>query len=256
MFSTRDREKCKQLYQKYYCDRNFHDSLYREQIQKYLRSGERLLDAGCGRYMTFCKDLSEAGEVVGIDLESTLDTDNQKHPFGIRGDLGKLPFPSEHFDVVISRSVIEHLTDPIEVFREFARVLRPGARIVVITPNKYDFVSFIAALTPYWVHRRLVGKIFGVPEDDVFPTLYRANAAEDMRKAMAAAGLKEREVEMVNHYPAYLMFSPALFRLDVLYERMTSFGFLRCSLFGVFETSATKQPFFDRLQPVVNAAAR
>ena len=34
----------------------------------------------------------------------------------------------------------------------------------------------------------------------------------------------EREMETINHYPAYLMFSPVLFRLGVLYERITSSG--------------------------------
>src|SRR5207302_7081240 len=112
---------------------------------------------------------------VGIDLESTLDTDNRRFPFGVRGDLGHLPFPADHFDMVISRSVVEHLEDPKRVFREFYRVLRPGGKVIIITPNKYDYVSLIAALTPYRLHRALVSKIFQVSEDDVFPTLYRAN---------------------------------------------------------------------------------
>jgi ubiquinone/menaquinone biosynthesis C-methylase UbiE len=227
MFTERDRRKCQALYDKYYAGRKFHDSLYRDLIRRYVRSGMRLLDAGCGRYLRFCREFAADAHVVGIDLEETFECDNQRPPFAVRGDIGALPLPSEYFDIVISRSVVEHLSDPPRVFREFYRVLRPGGTVVIITPNKYDYVSVIAALTPYWVHRALVSRIFQVPEDDVFPTLYRANTMSAMRRAMSAAGLVEREMDTINHYPAYLMFSPVLFRLGVLYERLTSTRALR-----------------------------
>ena len=172
---------------KYYAGRKFHDSLYRDLIRRYLRPGARLLDAGCGRYLRFCREFAPEAHVVGIDLEETFETDNQQPPFAVRGDLGALPFPSGYFDMVISRSVVEHLEDPPRVFREFCRVLQPGGKVVIITPNKYDYVSVIAAITPYWLHRALVSRIFQVPEDDVFPTLYRANTMSAMRKAMTSA---------------------------------------------------------------------
>src|SRR5215475_7447757 len=241
MFTQKDREKCERIYRKYYSGRKFHDSLYRDRIRKYLTPGARVLDAGCGRYLRFSKELSDTATVIGIDLDSVLETNNAAAPYGVRGDIGRLPFPSRHFDMVISRSVVEHLEDPSKVFREFARVLKPGGRVVVITPNKYDYVSVIAALTPYRVHRWLVSRIFQVPEDDVFPTLYRANTMSAIRKAFAEAGFVPKELEAINHYPAYLMFSPVLFRLGILYERITSLKpcrALRGSLLCVFERSA------------------
>jgi ubiquinone/menaquinone biosynthesis C-methylase UbiE len=238
MFTAKDRQKCEELYDKYYSGRKFYDSLYRDLIQKHLKPGQRILDAGCGRYLKFCKDLTDRCWVVGIDLETELETRNDSIPFGVRGDIGQLPFPAESFDMVISRSVVEHLSDPSQVFREFSRVLRPGGKVVIITPNKYDYVSIIAAVTPYKLHRSLVSRIFQVSEDDVFPTLYRANTLSAIRKAFAAAGFVARELDTINHYPAYLMFSPVLFRLGVLYERMTSlkmFRSLRGSILCVFE---------------------
>jgi SAM-dependent methyltransferase len=238
MFSERDRHKCDELYEKYYAGRKFHDSLYKELIQRHLEPGTRVLDAGCGRYLKFCREFSAVAHVVGIDLERTFHTDNRQAPYAVCGDLGALPFPPDSFDMVISRSVVEHLEDPPGVFREFFRVLRPGGKIVILTPNKYDYVSLIAAVTPYRLHRVLVSRICQVSEDDVFPTLYRANTRSAVRKAMTAAGLIEREMDTINHYPAYLMFSPVLFRLGVLYERLTSlnmFRSLRGSILAVFE---------------------
>jgi SAM-dependent methyltransferase len=239
MFSQKDRQKCEELYDRYYAGRKFYDALYREKIAQHHRPQQRVLDAGCGRYMTFCKDLApKSAMVVGLDLEPQLETRNRNPPFGVRGDLDHLPFASGTFDLIISRSVVEHLLNPVQVFKEFARVLRPGGKVVVITPNKWDYVSVIAAVTPYRFHRSLVSRIFGVSEDDVFPTAYRANTAAAIRKTFGEAGFADCEIEMVNHYPAYLMFSPVLFRLGVLYERLTSLTALRGlrgSILAVFQ---------------------
>ena len=238
MFRPQDRAKCQELFEKHYAGRKFHDALYRERIRQHLLPGQKVLDAGCGRYLRFARELSDTARVVGMDLDSTFETRNQSVPFGVRGDLSYLPFPTNHFDMVISRSVVEHLADPPGVFREFHRVLRDGGKVVIITPNKYDYVSLIAALTPYSLHRRLVSKIFQVPEDDVFPTLYRANTLPAMHDALASAGFLKRELDTINHYPAYLMFSPLLFRLGMLYERLTSLDLLRelrASILCVYE---------------------
>jgi ubiquinone/menaquinone biosynthesis C-methylase UbiE len=255
MFTQRDRQKCQVLYDKYYADRKFHDSLYRDVIGRHLRPGARLLDAGCGRYLRFCHEFAGVAEVVGVDLEHSFETDNQRRPFAVRANVEALPFSNGYFDMVISRSVVEHLERPGRVFREFFRVLRPGGKVVIITPNLYDYVSLIAAVTPYWLHRSLVSRIFQVPEDDVFPTLYRANTMSALRKAMTAAGLAEREMDTINHYPAYLMFSPVLFRLGVLYERLTSLRVLRSlrgTILCVFEKQENRSALAAH-SPAVNA---
>ena len=254
MFTAKDRQKCERLYHRYYTGRKFYDTLYREKIREVLRPGDRVLDAGCGRYLRLCKELSNVAEMVGIDLETTLETDNEKAPFGIRGDLSRLPFCSDAFDVVVSRSVVEHLSHPPAVFREFFRILRPGGIVIMVTPNKYDYVSLIANLTPHWFHQRLVSRIFGVPEGDVFPTFYRANTPSVFRRTLRAVRFEEREFITINHYPAYLKFSPLFFRLGVVYERITStrpFAGLQGTLLGVFEKRARNaESVGDRNRPL------
>ena len=75
-----------------------------------------------------CWESPEKLAVFGIDYETVLETDNAHPPFGIRGDLEMLPFPSNYFDVVVSQSVVEHLKEPKIVFAELHRVLRPRSR--------------------------------------------------------------------------------------------------------------------------------
>jgi SAM-dependent methyltransferase len=244
MFSEKDRRKCEELCYRYYAGRKFSRTLYQDTIFKYVRGGHRVLDAGCGHYLEFSRELSGDVQVVGIDLEERLDTRNERSPFALRGDLERMPFPTDYFDVVISRNVVEHLRDPLRVFAEFHRVLKPGGKVIISTPNKWDYISIIASVTPYRWHRALVSKIFQVSEDDVFPTLYRANTLSALPKTLNAAGFGETELHAVSHYPAYLMFSPVLFRLGVLYEKLTAlhaFRFLRGTLLCVFEKRPAKQ---------------
>jgi SAM-dependent methyltransferase len=243
MFKPQDREKCRLLYEKYYAGGKFHDAFYREYIHKSLSPGSRLLDAGCGRYLKFSKELADTVEVVGIDLEPDLETRNASSPYGVRGDLGHLPFAPGYFDVVISRFVVEHLEDPAQVFREFHRVLKPGGKVILLTPSKWDYVSLIAAATPYGWHRSLVSRIFRVSEDDVFPTFYRANTPSKIVKELKSVGFQKTSLQMINHYPAYLMFSPVLFRLGRLYERLTSleiFRNLRATILCVSEKAGAR----------------
>jgi SAM-dependent methyltransferase len=258
MFTLKDRERCQQLYERYYAGRKFYDAIYRELIQRYLPRGGRLLDAGCGRYLKYSKEFAHAADVVGIDLEPALDTANQSSPFGVRGNLNELPFPAGHFDLVISRSVVEHLEDPGQAFREFRRVLKPGGKVILATPNKYDYVSLIAALSPYRLHRAIVSRIFRVSEDDVYPTLYRANTLRKIESELKSAGLTKTELLSVAHYPAYLMISPILFRLGVLYERLSSFEMLRSFrsvIVCVFEKKATQAVVVDREGSVEHSGA-
>jgi SAM-dependent methyltransferase len=243
MFRKSDRKKCQELFERHYSGRKFSRGQYKDLIRQNVAPGTRLLDAGCGHYLEFSRELADTVEVVGVDLEEKLETQNRQSPYAVRGDLGCLPLPSEYFDVVISRSVVEHLADPPGVFREFHRVLKPGGKVILSTPNKWDYISVAARLTPYSWHRAMVSRMLGVSEDDVFPTLYRANTLSKLGEELRAAGFKENTLRAVGHYPAYFMFSPVLFRIGMLYERLVSLEALRHfrgTLLCVFEKTGSE----------------
>lgn len=44
-------------------------------------------------------------------------------------------FPAERFDLVLLMSVLEHLSDPLEMLRQIHRILRPGGRALVHVPT-------------------------------------------------------------------------------------------------------------------------
>lgn len=67
--------------------------------------------------------IAQISEVTGDDV-TEMDKDNPS-----------LPFPDNTFDVVITIDVHEHLLKPELVNRELARLVKPGGRVIVTTPN-------------------------------------------------------------------------------------------------------------------------
>ena len=99
------------------------DKLARYLVDRFdIKKGSRILDNGCGRG-DFLKGFEHCGmEVYGTDIEQTFEAVYS----GINLEEDKLPFPDNYFDVVFSKSVIEHIHKPENYINEMYRVLRGG----------------------------------------------------------------------------------------------------------------------------------
>jgi SAM-dependent methyltransferase len=180
---------------------------------------QTLLDAGCGRTVPVLrKYLGRTERLVGIDLVAFTDV-----PPGIEtynSDLGRLPLDDASVDLIMSRSVFEHLTAPEAVYCEFARVLRPGGRVVFLTANMWDYGTLIARLVPNRLHARLVRFAEGREEEDTFPTAYKTNTRGDVARLAHDAGLTVESFVYLSQYPNYLMFNGALFLVGTWFEKL------------------------------------
>lgn len=96
----------------------------------------RLLELGCGNGDTL-KLLSEWGwEVEGIDFDpKAVANARGKGVPAYEGDLFSRNYSSMSFDAIFSNHVIEHVPDPAAVLVESYRILKPGGRCIVVTPN-------------------------------------------------------------------------------------------------------------------------
>ena len=97
----------------------------------------RLLDVGCGngRFLAQMRDLG--WEVMGIEPDPKAVSIAKEH-FGLevfQGTLEEAGFPDSSFDAIAMNHVIEHVPDPIGLLAECRRVLKPGGKLVVVTPN-------------------------------------------------------------------------------------------------------------------------
>ena len=117
-------------------------------IRPYLKEGSRILEIGCGSGNMLVRAGVRGSFPVGLDLSmqaltfvrSRLNEAEDKRD-GIKGfaciqSIGEtLPLSTGSFDCVIVSEVIEHLDAPQASMEEASRVLRPGGRLLVTTPN-------------------------------------------------------------------------------------------------------------------------
>ena len=104
-----------------------------------VRAGDRALDLGCGEG-PFTAELAGAGaRAIGVEVApAALHRARQRHPgldFRRVPIDGPLPFEDQSFDLVWSSEVIEHVADTARWLSEVRRVLAPGARLLLTTPN-------------------------------------------------------------------------------------------------------------------------
>jgi 2-polyprenyl-3-methyl-5-hydroxy-6-metoxy-1,4-benzoquinol methylase len=102
-----------------------------------LSPGLRLLDVGCGHGDLLARMRDRGLSVEGVDVDSAaIEQAHKKHGLTVHlGRLESLRFPGDSFDIITMNHVIEHVHEPIPLLRECLRVLKPGARLVVATPN-------------------------------------------------------------------------------------------------------------------------
>lgn len=207
---------------------------YQARLVELVQPGMRILHAGCGRdKIGVSKPFTDRCKVVGIDLDPRVAP--LFHSEFHLGSISSMPFDDATFDVVFSEYVMEHVADPAAAFREVARVLKPGGRFLVLTPNAYSYKSIVAALTPYRFHLAMGRIRYGRGhEADMYPTVYRCNTARKFRRYAAASGLRIASFQRITNGPTWFVKFPVLFEVfdafHRLIERWSVASPLRCAL--------------------------
>lgn len=210
-------------------------ALFRDEVRQAIRPDHDVLDLGAGAgIVSHLRFRGLARRVCGIDPDPRV-ASNPNLDDGVVGCGEAILFPDGCFDLVLACNVLEHLADPVQVFREVARVLRPGGRFLVKTPNRRHYVPLIARMTPTWVHKK-VNALRGREEEDTFPTVYRVNTPAQLERVAATAGLEVEWVRLVEGRPEYLRLTAPTYLAGWLWERAVNTvpglrGF-RCVLFA------------------------
>lgn len=95
----------------------------------------RVLDAPCGDGLLTRQLVGLGHEVWACDIDPRALGSADGIKFDVADLNDRLPYPDDFFDAIVSLEGIEHLDMPTVCLREFARVLRPGGRLVLSTPN-------------------------------------------------------------------------------------------------------------------------
>jgi SAM-dependent methyltransferase len=152
---------------------------------------------------------------------------------GIQGNLNhSLPFADQTFQCVFGFSVLEHLVNGCRFLQESYRVLIPGGRLVLITPNLSAWFNvFLLA----------IGKMpSSGPHPDSIELIYR-NTPIQFRKTKTPQ--TEEDVNLDRHL--------VVFTYRVLRDYLNSLGFkhIRCRAYGYYPFPKSLQPILERLDP-------
>lgn len=103
-------------------------------------SPARVLDVGCGSGVLLARMQSLGWEAQGVEVDPGGVAAARARGVSVhQGQLADAKFPNNHFDAVHSAHVIEHVHDPVGLLRECFRILKPGGKLVIITPNTASF---------------------------------------------------------------------------------------------------------------------
>lgn len=97
----------------------------------------RLLDFGCGGGSFLNRMHRQGWQVTGLDVSAAA-VHQVQAGLGLPALVGTLPHPElppESFDVITMWHSLEHVHHPLEVLRQAYRLLAPGGKLVVATPN-------------------------------------------------------------------------------------------------------------------------
>jgi len=194
---------------------------FERRVEAIIRPEMTLLDAGCGYTAPVLQKFrGQARRLVGIDV-----VDFKGSLAGIelyRRDLSDTGLAPASVDIIMARSVIEHIAAPAAVLGEFARILKPGGRLVFLTANLYDYVSLIARIVPNRLHPWIVAHTEGRAEEDVFPIQYKLNTRRAVSHFSSQCGFEVASFCYLGQYPGYFMFNGPLFLLATGYEKLIS----------------------------------
>lgn len=193
---------------------------YEKVILDHIGPESVVLDAGCGQNAPVLQKLVGFGKyLIGIDV-CELHKAEKSVFYLLKSNLQTISLKDNSVDLVISRSVLEHIRNPEEAYREIYRILKPGGYFIFLTPNFYDYASLIAKLIPNRFHSRIVKLTEGRDEHDTFPTYYRSNTGRDIKKLAKITGFQVTQINYLGQYPSYFMFNPILFIFGTVYDKM------------------------------------
>jgi SAM-dependent methyltransferase len=136
----------------------------------------------------------------------------------------RLPFPDGHFDVVLSLEGIEHIDGQETFLRELRRVLKPGGRLILSTPNMLCLRSRLAyALAGQRTFRTFIDEYTAVQARDATRVYHGHVFMLDyfqLRYLLHHSGFHLKSLLRPRYSPTSVILTPFLMPLAAIFTRL------------------------------------
>jgi len=217
---------------------------YEQALNVHVSQGQDWMDLGCGHCLLPSwraeqeqQLVARAKTLTGLDYDFAALQQNRVIHNRVRGDVSKLPFSDNRFDLVTSNMVFEHLQEPQIQMAEIFRVLKPGGTLVFHTPNKYGYGVLTARLIPDHLKRILTSVLQGRKSEDVYPTFYRVNSTSMIHDLASRTGFSVKTIDLIMSSATLVMIPPLLI-VELLWMRLLmtdSLRLLRTNIIAVLQ---------------------
>ena len=165
----------------YFDTQKLRDTFVIEQLNK-IKKNTKILDAGCGnqRYKINCSHLNyksqDFGKYKNDIAESFTDGAGGENGYyygeiDYLGDIWEINEEDNYFDTILCTEVFEHIAYPVDTIKEFARLLKPGGKLILTAPSNclrhMDPYYYYSGFSNNWYEEVL--KKYGFIIDDIKP---------------------------------------------------------------------------------------
>lgn len=175
-----------------------------EELKKYIKDGEKILDLGCGNGRLFELFKNKNTEYTGVDFsEKFIDKARKKYGNYFQvADLSELPFSDNYFDSIWAIAVFHHIPSAkfrLKTLKEINRALKKNGRIMMTCWNLWQ-PNYLKLLLKF-TFRKLVGlskldfkDILLSPKKIKIQRYYHAFTKKELKKLFQKAGFKVEEL--------------------------------------------------------------
>jgi SAM-dependent methyltransferase len=131
----------------------------------------------------------------------------------------RLPFDDGSVDLIVSRTLLEHVDGVPQAVRNMWLALKPGGQTIHFVPCRYSLFGLASRALPHKVTVRALHAIDPTTREQVeFPTVYDHCYPSAMRRVFAAAGFRSVHIDVCWAQPGYFESLVPVFLLTSLYE--------------------------------------
>lgn len=181
-----------------------------------LPAGATVVDVGGGRRCTFASALSPGRtfHLLSVDISPEELAANNVADETRVGDIRELPVPDRSADMVVSRTLLEHVNGNDRAVREIMRTLKPGGTTMHLIPCRYALFAIAARVLPFgpllWLLHMVDPSTRGQVE---FPVVYDRCVPSKMEALFRGAGARDVQISVTysqndyftSFFPAFLV---------------------------------------------------